>query len=211
MWRYLNPRFWSLLGLFFLTAVVLHRGQDFFRRPAATLVAMDEVSSRAAKAETPSAQTGLLPGTEARLNAYLDSFIPSADGHDWRFLHQEWLELARQWFERVAPGQGGYERYVLLWLQKREDMRQWRQDCRREFYPDLDDGELEARAEWLREQDEWKEMQEKIRSGIAKLEAAHEASLDGLLGEGRGSFLRLHSLFLVEQLPRDAAPNLFFL
>jgi hypothetical protein len=194
---------------------VISQGPRFFRPMAQTLTELtppaapltDSVRTAAAAAQAPAEASAELG---KRLDAYYETLTDDAEGHRWRALSQEWMALGEQWFARLYPGdQAPYIRYATLWVDKRERVRLWRVDCRRQAFPEFSDDELYARADWFREQEEWREMQAKIRQGEGEIEAKYRTDLAELLGSRLESFERLHALFVGDQLGNEAVAGLF--
>lgn len=215
MMRYLGRKFWGRLIIALLAMGVVFQGPRFFRPMAKTLTDLtpppaatsDSVRTMAAAPQALSAATTELV---RRLDAYYDTLTDDAEGHHWRLLNQEWMALGEQWFARLHPGDLlPYTRYATLWVDKRERVRQWRVDCRRQAFPEFSDDELYARADWFREQEEWREMQAKIRQGESEIEAKYRTDLAELLGPRQAAFERLHALYVGEQLGVEAVTGLF--
>lgn len=206
MLRYLGMKFWIRIAVYVIVVTAIVRGPKVFN-PVAETLTFDEVSTGAAKSiEVPVVQ----PEHELRLEAFLTSLDSSTDGRDWRWLHEEWIGLTEQWFTRLfPPHEQTYSRYVMMWVDKREKARQWRLDCRHEFFPEFSDEELFARLDWFQEQDEWREMQAKLRAGEEKAEAQYKLDLQALLGEHHAAFEKLHGIFASEQLGKDAVKDFF--
>ena len=196
-----------------LTGVVmlLTVGPGLNRRRTALQQHTDEVSLQAsAPVKTYSPTSGLSFEVEQELTTFLDELNTGPAAHDWRFLHQEWFNLTRQWFERLYADPAMYDGYVRTWLAKRKETKEWRISCRREFFPDLTDRELFDKIDWLREQDEWGEMEAKIHQGLERIEHHYSVGLTELLGENYHAFVNLHGIFMKEHLA-DRQNALYFL
>ncbi len=212
MWKYLGSRFYLKFSLLLLLLGVVAQGPRFFRPTAQVLTFSDEISVGAAHAEPILPDSGLTPSVEKRLHHFMEDL--RAQPHHpkrWTRLNHEWLEYARGWFERAYPGEERFNRYASLWVGKREKSKLWRLNCRNEFFPDMDDAELLARADWLQDQEEWQEMQAKIMRGLATVDSEYQTALQELLGERRKDFDKLHQLFVSDQLPKVAGPLDYFL
>lgn len=209
MFRYLTPKFWMRVGCFTIVAVVMFLSPDL-KRPKNTEPFIDTVQTEEAAPVAYSPASGLTYQLETDLNQYIAELNSTPAAQDWKFLHEEWFALSRQWFERLFAEPALYNRYVELWLQKRRDTHEWRISCRREFFPDMNDRELFDKIDWLRQQDEWTEMQTKINNGLARIEASYDSSLKELIGENYQALVGLHGIFMREHLP-DGLNGQFFL
>lgn len=208
----LGRKFWLRIGLFVALISVVVRGQEFFRRPAEILTFSDEISVGAAHAEPILPDSGLTPAVERKVQLFLEEL--RAQPHQpkrWVRLNVEWLNYARGWFERVYPGEERFNRYASLWVGKREKIKLWRMNCRDEFFPDMDDNELMTKAEWLKDQEEWQEMQAKIDRGLSTVDIEYETALKGLLGPRWSDFEKLHGLFVRDFLPKSGGADSYFL
>jgi hypothetical protein len=205
-------RFWVSLAGFGLLVAVIVQGPRFFIETSEVLTFSDEITVGAAHADPILPDSGLTLATERRVELFMqDLKAQPQQPVRWSRLNKEWLEYARLWFERVYPGEERFNRYTSLWVGKREKSKLWRLNCRNEFFPDMDDKELLSKAEWLKEQEEWQEMQAKIARGLATVDAEYEQALHSLLGENWDEFTKLHSLFLQDQLPKTGGDTKFFL
>lgn len=209
MLRYLGAKFWLrvlCLGAVGVGFLLMPKQQNGIARAPAI---EDTIQLEEAAPVSYSPASGLTYQLEAQLQTYLDLLSTTPAAHDWKFLHQEWFALTRQWFERIFKDPALYERYVQLWLDKRRDSHEWRVSCRREFFPDMGDRELFDKIDWLREQDEWGEMQAKINQGITRIDQSYSAAILELLGENHKSFVKLHDIFMEEHLPSGPASQFF--
>lgn len=207
MWQRLG---WRLVMRLMVLTLVIGVGMREFSAQKIHAPVTDQVSHTLAKEVIYSTATGLLPDVERRLDLHLAALDRSLDGGNWRRLHEEWLSLVRQWFARLRPAPEEYNSYVTAWLDRREKTSQWRTRCRRESYPDYSDDELFAKADWLRGQDEWIEMQRRIQKGLARIDAEYDLALAQRLGEDASAFQKLHQLFLHEEWPRGEIPPVDF-
>lgn len=203
MLRYLGTKFWMrviLLGLLVATIVMGPRG---LKAPA-KLTYNDEVSSAAASPrQVYSPASGLTYELESKLDNYIEQLTITPAAQDWRHLHQEWFALSKQFFERLYGDPAVYNKYVELWLAKRQDMQSLRLNSRREFFPDMTDRELFDRIDWLREQDEWNEMQAKIHQGIERIDHDYTVALQELLGHNYAALSKLHEIFMQDNMAAE--------
>lgn len=212
MLRRLGTKFWLSVVSFLALCTVIVRGQEMFRRPAEELTFSDEISVGAAHAEPILPDSGLTPGVEKRLKHFLDEMKTQPSEPDrWTGLNNEWLSYARTWFDRVYPGEERFNRYASLWVGKREKIHLWRVSCRNEFFPDMNDTELMAKAEWLQGEEEWQEMQAKITRGLQTVDLEYQAALQELLGTHYSELRKLHQLFVKEFLPKSGGSDSYFL
>lgn len=212
MWKKLGLRFWVTTLAFGVVAVSVARGPELFQRPVGQLLLTDSVSTAQASAETVLAATGLTADLSARLDAYFLEMSEARDqASDWVALHREWLAYARDWFDRVYPGEERFQRYADLWVTKREKTKLWRVSCRQEFFPDLSDAELVQKADWLKDQEEWAEMESKVQRGLTTIDAEYALALEELLGSRQREFKRFHDLFVADFLPEKTQLANFFL
>lgn len=204
MLRYLGAKFWMrVLALGFLAFIVM-LGPSVFYRPAQHLTFTDEISTRAAAPLVSYSPTsGLTFELESSLTTYITELPVSPSAYDWKFLHQEWFMLSRQWFERLYADPATYNQYVTLWLAKRNEVHGWRISSRREFFPDLTDRELFDKIDWLRQQDEWNEMQAKIHVGVEKIEHRYNLALQEMLGENFPALIKLHQIFMRDNMSAE--------
>lgn len=210
MLRYLDKKFWMRLVLFVGILMVLIRGPKIFHQPAKLITFTDEINTQAAAPLSDySPISGLSFETEHALNEYLDNLPVGPSAHDWKFLHQEWFNYSRQWFERLYADPQLYDRYAKMWLQKRNDLREWRIYCRRNSFPELTDRELFDRIEWIRKQDEWKEMQSKINQGLEKIDLDYKNNLNELIESHYQSFEKLHGLFMKDNMVNEVSDTFF--
>lgn len=209
MWHHLGARFW--LRVLTLSGLVVFIWQNQHQRPASTVVA-DSVSNYAAAAASDiSAKTGLTFDNELSRDRYLEKLTLTPAGRDWKSLHEEWFGLARQFFDRLYAEPAMYNRYMKLWLTKREGAQQLRQDARREFFPDLTDRELFDRIDWLREKEEWGEMQAKIQKGLDHVDQQYALGLRDLMGENLESLKKLEVIFLEDNFQTEGPALGYFL
>ncbi len=210
--RYLDTRFWVTCLCFFAVCTALYSGAGFFRAGAEKLTFSDEIQTQAAHADTINPQNGLTPPVAERLGQHF-ARLEARDSKKLALAPQgrEWLEYARAWFERVYPGEERYNRYVSLWVGKREKERLWRVKCREEFYPDFTEAELIRKASWLQGQEEWLEMQEKVARGLESIDLEYAGALAELMGDKTKEFHRLHELFLSESAFDERPAMNFFL
>ena len=209
MLRYLGAKFWMRMACLALIAIVLIKGPKLFHGTAQELTFSDSVQTEEAAPVAYSPVSGLTYEVELELQKYIEQLSSSPAAHDWKFLHEEWFALSRQWFERLFADPAHYNRYVQLWLAKRRDAHEWRIGCRLEFFPDMSDRELFDKIDWLRQQDEWTEMQTKIQSGLDRIERDYQAQLVELLGDQKILMNKLQEVFLRDNLPGEGNNSFF--
>jgi len=154
--------------------------------------------------------SGLTLATEKRLNRFMKK-LARVELENMSGTQKEWLSYAKGWFERVYPDQTHFNHYVQHWLNFREQKAELRDHLRNRYFPDYSDRELLAKAEWLQSQEEWREMNEKMDSGIKDLEGEYQSKLKSLMGEKMESFTKLHELFVQDFFDSQGAPENFFL
>lgn len=210
MVRYLDKKFWMRLVLFAGIIAVLQQRPQLFHAPAKIITFTDEVNTQAAApVSSYSPATGLSFETENQLNEYLDSLPVGPSSHDWKYLHQEWFSYTRQWFDRLYADSKIYDQYAMLWLKKRNEMREWRLSCRLHSFPELTDRELFDRIEWIRKQDEWKEMQTKMNQGLERIDLEYKSAVKELIGPHFEAFEKLHELFMKDNMVNEASEGFF--
>lgn len=210
MLRYLDQKFWMRLILLTFLVAVMFMGPGIYRKPAQYLTFTDEVSTTAAAPEQQYSPTsGLSFELELELERYIEQLVTGPAIHDWRFLHQEWFALARQFFDRLYAEPAVYNTYVKLWLQKRKQAHDWRVSCRREFFPELDDRELFDKIDWLSGQEEWQEMQAKIHQGLEKIDHDYNQALTEHMGNNLASIEKLHQLFIQDHMKEESSAFYF--
>ncbi|MFP5457970.1 MAG: hypothetical protein ACLGG7_04495 [Bacteriovoracia bacterium] len=212
MWKKLGFRFWLTTIAFGVVAVSVARGPELFRRPADQLLLTDTVSTGQAQTMRSAPAPGLDLEVSEKLDAYfLDMGAAHDKANDWVALHREWLDYARDWFERVYPGEDRFQRYADLWVSKRLKIKLWRVKCRQEFFPDLDDSELIQKADWLKDQEEWTEMESKINRGLTTIEAEYALAVQELLGSRLREFKKFHDLYVDDFMSQKRQISNFFL
>lgn len=212
MWKKLSFRFWLTTIAFGVVAVTVARGPELFRRPAGQLLLTDSVSTGQAQRTTLAPALALESDVSEKLDAYFREMgTAHAEANDWVALHREWLDYARDWFARVYPGEERFQRYADLWVSKRLKIKLWRVKCREEFFPDLDDSELIQKADWLKDQEEWTEMESKINRGLTTIEAEYTLAIQELLGSRLGEFKKFHDLYVDDFMSEKRQIQNFFL
>jgi hypothetical protein len=209
--KYLGIRFWVLLGLFIAVTISFYPKLNIYSNAAAVLTLSDSVSLSQASIERIMPDTGLSLSNEMRLTKFMDDAKLQESSFDWAKLNNQWLEYARAWFERVYPHENRFNEYVQRWVEKRNQLVAVRIEMREAYFSDLDDRELLMKAEWLKNQDEWKEMNEKISKQTDAIERTYNDSLEKILLDHKNDFLKLHELFVNDFLEEKSTPQHFFL
>jgi hypothetical protein len=212
MLQRLGLRFWLTIATFIMVLVVVSKGPQTFRKPAERLTFTDEIQTSHAHAGVIMPASGMTVAVEERVNSFLASMKEQKNSQtDWSKLNNEWLSFARAWFERVYPGEERFNQYASLWVGKRSKVILWRLKCRNEFFPDLDETELIRKADQLKDQEEWQEMQAKISRGLTTVEEEYSNALNNLLGSRISEFKSFHKLFVQDFLSKKRQTSDFFL
>lgn len=212
MWQRLGLRFWLTIAAFVMVLAIVAKGPQSFKRPAERLTFTDEIQTTHAHAGVIMPTSGMTVAVEERVNNFLASMKEQKTSPtDWSKLNDEWLSFARAWFDRVYPGEERFNQYASLWVGKRSKIILWRLKCRNEFFPDLDETELIRKAEQLKDQEEWQEMQAKITRGLTTVEEEYSIALNNLLGSRISEFKSFHKLFVQDFLSEKRQTSDFFL
>lgn len=195
-----------------MVLAIVAKGPQSFKRPAERLTFTDEIQTLQSHAGVVRPSSGMTVAVEERVNNFLSAMKEQKNSQtDWSKLNNEWLSFARAWFERVYPGEERFNQYASLWVGKRSKIILWRMKCRNEFFPDLDEAELIRKADQLKDQEEWQEMQAKITRGLITVEEEYSIALNNLLGSRISEFKSFHKLFVQDFLSQKRQTSDFFL